>query len=53
MFVRLNNAAGASIIKLLYDVDGIVRNAIMPKNVPEFVASHTIKILLEIDETDV
>ena len=48
-----SNAAGATIRKLLYDTDKVVRNAIMPENVPEFFSSYTIKGLFKIDETAV
>ena len=48
-----NNTAGASIVKLLYAIDEVVRDAIMPENVPELVSTHTMKGLLEIDETNV
>lgn len=49
----LHNAAGASIIKLLCDVEEVAWNAIMPKNVPELIFSYPIKGPLALDETDV
>ena len=53
MYILFSNAAGASIVKLLHDVDEVVRNAITPKNVAELIFSYPIKGLLEIDQTNV
>ena len=53
MSVRFQQRSRCFHLKLLYDVDEVVRNAIMSKSVPELVSSYTIKGLLEIDETDV
>jgi len=36
-------------MKLLYDIDEVVRNATMLTNVPELISSYTIKGIVKID----